>query len=154
MRFRDPASWTSAPGNKPTLLRCLIFEGNAELCQPSFPESPLFDVLPNLDFMAGPAFSFLFAVLLLSFGFFLRMLGDLFFFAQQGFPSADFFFVFLHLFEGGFIGVLFLRQTLDSHWSGSHLGQAGLERADFGPKRFNFSAAVAQKSVSLAQLIL
>ena len=39
---------------------CSILEGNAELCQPSFPESPLFDVLPNLDFVAGQLFSLFF----------------------------------------------------------------------------------------------
>src|SRR5262249_58830219 len=102
MRFRDPASWTSAPGNKPTLLRCLIFEGNAELCQPSFPESPLFDVLPNLDFMAGQLFFLFFLLLLYSFDFFFRFLLGLFFFSLQVFPSAYFFFGFLPLFLCGF----------------------------------------------------
>src|SRR5262249_56862139 len=98
MRFRDPASWTSAPGNKPTLLRCLIFEGNAELCQPSFPESPLFDVLPNLDFMAGQLFFFFFLLLLLSFYFFFRLFFVFFFFFFSVFLLANFFFSFLHLF--------------------------------------------------------
>ena len=58
MRFRNPASWISLPSNKPALRRCSILEGDAELCQAPLPEFPFFDVLPDLDFVAGQLFSF------------------------------------------------------------------------------------------------